>query len=86
MAVEEGIQTLEDACRRVQALYQLTQTENKIVQLIAEGYTLSEIADIRCRSIETIRTQVKSVKDKMQVPRTNLIPNIIQSYICETVD
>ncbi|MEL6474947.1 MAG: hypothetical protein AAFQ21_12760, partial [Pseudomonadota bacterium] len=41
--------------------FDLTQTESKVVSLVCDGLTNSEIADQRGRSVETINAQMKSI-------------------------
>ena len=79
--MSDSVSLIEQACLVAKEQHKLTKTENTIVSLIAQGYSVNEIADLRCRSIETVRTQVKSVKEKMQIPRTNLIPAAIKQYM-----
>ena len=53
--------------KKLEALYQLSSTEIDIVTQLASGLSPKEIADNRCRSIETIRTQIKQVIGKVGV-------------------
>ncbi len=45
-------------------LYGLTATEEKILDLVAEGLTNAQIAKTRGKSVETVNTQVKSLLSK----------------------
>ncbi|MFN6178575.1 MAG: LuxR C-terminal-related transcriptional regulator [Flavobacteriales bacterium] len=45
----------------------LTPRENELVQLLAEGYPYKEIADRLGLSIETVRTYIRAIYNKLQV-------------------
>ncbi|MAX71844.1 MAG: hypothetical protein CMC76_12235 [Flavobacteriaceae bacterium] len=45
-------------------LQALTKSENEVVKLKAQGYLEKEIADLRCVSIHTVKTQVKRAIQK----------------------
>lgn len=55
---------------RIKQLYGLTDSEAEIAQLLADGLSPKEIADQRCRSVDTIRTQVKQISSKLGVKKT----------------
>lgn len=61
------------ACNELAKKHSLSGTEHHIVMLIAQGCSPLEISDIRERSIETIRTQIKQVMHKVGVNRANSI-------------
>ena len=48
-------------------LNSLTKREHELVQLLAEGYRYKEIADKLDLSIETVRTYIRAVYNKLQV-------------------
>jgi DNA-binding NarL/FixJ family response regulator len=48
-------------------LNSLTKREHDLVQLLAEGYRYKEIADKLGLSIETVRTYIRAVYNKLQV-------------------
>ncbi len=56
---------LLQACQELTKQYQLTKAEEQILILLTQGYRPKQIADLRCRNIETIRTQVKSIREKI---------------------
>jgi DNA-binding NarL/FixJ family response regulator len=48
----------------------LTQREREILQLIAEGHTIKEIAEILFISIKTVETHKSHLKEKLNIPHT----------------
>jgi len=59
---------------RLQSFYQLSATEASILELVAEGRTNSEISEIRNRSPDTIKTQMKALMRKTNSQnRTDLV-------------
>lgn len=69
---------LSEACDKLQDIYKLSPTEKDIIILISEGYSPYDIAKIRSRSIETIRTQIKQIMQKIGVNKLNAI--VIQVF------
>jgi len=69
---------------RAISVYGLTDAEATICQLLIEGNTTSQMAVIRCVSVETVRSQIKSILRKTQCTRRvdlisrvfNLAPSI----------
>jgi DNA-binding CsgD family transcriptional regulator/PAS domain-containing protein len=60
--------------KRLQSFYQLTSTETEILELVARGHTNSEISEIRNRSQDTIKSQLKSLMQKTNShSRTDLV-------------
>jgi DNA-binding CsgD family transcriptional regulator len=57
--------------KRLKTLYELSASEIDIAVELSKGHSPKEIAEKRCRSIETIRTQIKQVITKMGAKRTN---------------
>jgi DNA-binding CsgD family transcriptional regulator len=54
--------------------FKLTKTEGHVLELIAEGFSNIEIAEIRSRSVETIHSQTKSLFKKTNTQnRTELV-------------
>lgn len=66
-------ENIQKACQEIKQKFSLSGTEHHIVLLISQGHSPQEIADIRERSIETIRTQIKQIMQKMNVNRSNSI-------------
>lgn len=59
--------------------YQLSDREQDIVQLLAEGYRYKEIGDKLFISIDTVRTHVRKIYEKLQVhSRTEAINKLYQ--------
>lgn len=54
----------------------LTETERKILSLSAQGYTMNDIADIICKSIDTVKAYKRSMFQKMGVK------NIVEALMC----
>lgn len=54
---------------RVALAYQLTDTEARICYMLIDGKTTREMAEIRGVSMETIKSQVKSIMSKTQSKR-----------------
>jgi len=62
----------------------LTQRESEILQLIAEGYTNKQIAEILCISIKTVQSHRSSLMAKLDLhDRGELIKYAIQKKIIE---
>lgn len=53
-----------DAARRAGELFGLSAAETSVLAAILEGLTVEEIAERRCASIATVRTQVKQILSK----------------------
>lgn len=70
--------SIKKACDELTKKYDLSGTENHIVYLIAIGHTPKEIADIRERSLETIRTQIKNLMHKVGVQRVSNL--VVEAY------
>lgn len=72
-------QKLNKACTELSELYGLSGTEWHIVFLISNGHSPHEIAEIRERSIETVRTQIKHIMQKVGVKRvSNLVVEVFR--------
>jgi len=60
-----------------QSAYNLTQRENEILEQLAKGYRYKEIADRFFLSIETVRSHVHHIYEKLQVSsRTDALNKI----------
>jgi DNA-binding NarL/FixJ family response regulator len=46
---------------------ELSNRENEILSYLAKGYRYKEIADLLCISIETVRTHIRNIYEKLQV-------------------
>lgn len=49
---------------------QLSKTETVVMQLLSDGKTREEVSEYRCRSIETVKTQIKSIFFKLGAKNT----------------
>jgi DNA-binding NarL/FixJ family response regulator len=87
MDLPEGIQdfgALEDQAN-------LTKREEEILGYVAKGFVNKEIADTLAVSVETIRTHLKSIYEKLHLrparkPRLNMSTNshaLLQFYFLE---
>lgn len=45
----------------------LTQRENEVLNLLSQGKSYASIADVLCLSVNTIKTHVKNIYEKLQV-------------------
>ncbi len=50
----------------METLYGLTKAEGKVLELLVQGHTTRELAEIRGTSTNTVRAQVKSIHTKTQ--------------------
>lgn len=62
-------ETPVNAKGRLKERYGLTDQESGIALQLAEGLSISEIADVRDRSVHTVRNQIKAVMAKLGVKR-----------------
>ena len=62
----------------------LTQHEADIAMLLAEGQSVSEIAQMKARSIHTVRNQIKSVMAKMDASRQAEVVRIVAAISSAT--
>ena len=70
--------------RPVNASNGLTSREREVLQLIAEGYTNKEIAEILCLSVKTIQSHRTNLMNKLDLhDRGDLIKYAIQKKIIE---
>jgi DNA-binding CsgD family transcriptional regulator/PAS domain-containing protein len=59
---------------RLKTFYQLSSSETEILALIAKGHTTAEISDIRNRSQDTVKSQLKTLMRKTNsASRTDLV-------------
>lgn len=68
---------LVSACDELADEYGLTRAERQVVILVVNGLTPKEIALRRHRSVETIRTQIKSVREKLGVCRISTLSHAV---------
>ncbi len=62
-------------------LYGLTRAEAELASSLAAGQSLAELADARDVSLHTVRTQLKSVLQKLQVRRQAEVVQIVGSLV-----
>jgi DNA-binding CsgD family transcriptional regulator len=72
---------IKKACDHLKEKYALTGTERHIIYLIAIGHSPQEIATIRDRSLETVRTQIKHLMHKIGVKRLNSVVIEVFRYV-----
>jgi len=63
----------------LKAHYRLTDTEVEVAQLICQGKTPQQISEIRCKSVQTVRTQIKSIYSKTGVNTQSQLVALINS-------
>ena len=54
-----------------------------MVHLLLQGYKVSEIADLRCVELVTVKTQIKSLLKKFNCSRTKEIVKLIRELEIE---
>ena len=60
--------------KRLKSFYQLSASESEILELVAKGHTNTEIGEIRNRSQDTVKTQMKTLMRKTNSQsRTDLV-------------
>ena len=64
---------------RLQALYQLSSAEAEIATQLASGFSPKEIAKERCRSLDTIRTQIKHVIAKVGAKNSTALVALVNT-------
>lgn len=70
----DSSQPTETDTATLQQVFGLTPTEALLSGLVGEGLTNNQIADRRCRSVETVNAQLKSLLAKTQCTnRTQLV-------------
>lgn len=60
----------DDAARATRVLYGLTGSEAEVLGLLTLGHTPAEVADLRGRSVETVRQQIRAIIQKMAAEGT----------------
>jgi len=73
--------------QRVQKLMQLvplSRAESEVTLLLVEGHSPRGISDIRFRSIQTVRTQIKNVLNKVDLPRTSSLIIYVSGLLGES--
>ncbi|MDR2027500.1 MAG: LuxR C-terminal-related transcriptional regulator, partial [Prevotellaceae bacterium] len=81
--VYAGIKTVNNGeqfiCEKINSIFKnemtthftwLTNTEIKILSLVAEGYTQRQVARIICRDVETVKSHLKNIRIKIVVKTT----------------
>lgn len=64
-----------------QTEYNLTNRENEILELLAKGYRYKEIAERLFVSLETVRSHVHNIYEKLQVSsRTDALNRVYRSF------
>ena len=58
---------------------ELTQTELDILDLVSQGYTRSQICEIRCVELSTIKTQINSILKKFNLSTMTEVVEMINS-------
>ncbi|MEM9138428.1 MAG: helix-turn-helix transcriptional regulator [Pseudomonadota bacterium] len=64
----------------LQQVFQLTDAETGLTQMMGEGLTNAQIADRRERSVDTVNAQVKSVLSKTQCANRTQLVRLLTSF------
>lgn len=67
-------------------LYQLTPAEAELVQLISEGRSLEEVAEVRGVTMNTVRSQLKQVFSKTDTNRQGELVHLVLSGVASLLD
>jgi len=70
----------------LEGLYQLTRAEAELVQLISEGRSLEEVAEIRGVTMNTVRSQLKQVFSKTDTNRQGELVHLVLSGVASLLD
>ncbi|HEY1146453.1 MAG TPA: helix-turn-helix transcriptional regulator [Allosphingosinicella sp.] len=70
--------TGDGVANSLRALYRLTHAEAEIARRIADGLGSAQIAEERCASIETVRSQMKALKAKLGCSRQSEIAALVR--------
>jgi DNA-binding CsgD family transcriptional regulator len=72
---------------RVAAMYGLTRAEARLASLLADGIDLEEVAETLAVSIQTVRSQLKSIFSKTGVTRqAELVALLLTDMLTDQVD
>lgn len=66
MVISSDIQWPAGFTDMLRAAFEFTPVESEVVRALTEGRTLQQIADVRGRSVDTIRAQLKSIMAKTE--------------------
>jgi DNA-binding CsgD family transcriptional regulator len=77
VVVEERLTSEEVVVHRLQSLFGLTRAEAEIAKRIASGTSPKDIAACRGVSVDTVRTQIKSLAAKLDCRRQGEISSIV---------
>lgn len=73
------VQSFRQAPQDSPAVEQLSQREEEILQHLSKGYSTKEIADRLCVSVNTVRTHLQHIYDKLHVrSRTEAVVKFLQ--------
>ena len=70
----------------LETLYQLTHAEAELVQLVAGGHSLEEVADARGVTMNTVRSQLKQVFSKTDTSRQGELVHLVLSGVASIRD
>jgi DNA-binding NarL/FixJ family response regulator len=65
--IDEYIQQTKKMSKGIELFEKLTHREREVLQLIAEGHTTKEIADLLYISIKTVETHKAHLKEKLNI-------------------
>lgn len=64
----------------IENVSKLTRTERELIKLLLQGFKTTEIAQIRCVEMSTIKTQIKGLLRKFGCVKTKEIIKMIEDY------
>jgi DNA-binding CsgD family transcriptional regulator len=65
---------------KLMAKYSLSKTETELIELLKNGKGINEISEIRNRSLETTRSQIKSIREKTNTKSIVKLLNLINNF------
>lgn len=75
------------SCDRVAAMHGLTPAESRLASMLAEGISLEQVAEVLSVSIQTVRSQLKSIFAKTGVTRQGaLIALLLADILADQTD
>ncbi|HRY33890.1 MAG TPA: response regulator transcription factor [Bacteroidales bacterium] len=75
------VQSFQSQPPNIRSVHRLTKREEEVLAFLAKGYFYKEIADTLFISVETVRTHIRNIYEKLQVrTRTEAILKFLGKY------